>query len=74
MTRTVEQLRLSVEEDAVHARNGEFLIRRMSFLKRAETWAETEERRRVFWNVFLMDRFCSIATGYVFPFLLKIIC
>lgn len=63
MTRTVEQLRLSVEEEDSRHRNGEYLIRRMIFLREAENWVETEERRRVFWNVFLMDRFCSIATG-----------
>ncbi|KAH7134946.1 fungal-specific transcription factor domain-containing protein [Dendryphion nanum] len=63
MTRTVEQLRLSVEEDDDPSGEG-FLIRRMTFLRKPESWAETEERRRVFWNVFLMDRFCSIATGW----------
>lgn len=66
MTRTVEQLRLSVEEEEGRALEGEYLIRRMSFLRQAESWPEVEERRRVFWNVFLMDRFCSIATGYVY--------
>lgn len=64
MTRTVEQLRLSVEEEEERTMEGEYLIRRMSFLREPEFWPEAEERRRVFWNVFLMDRFCSIATGY----------
>ena len=63
MTRTVEQLRLSIEEEDRRSKDGEYLIRRMTFLRKAESWIETEERRRVFWNVFLMDRFCSIATG-----------
>jgi hypothetical protein len=83
MTRTVEQLQLSVEDDGVndYKANAEYLIRRMAFLKPPETWVEAEERRRIFWyehpgsdvtssndhrNVFLMDRFCSVATGY-FP-------
>lgn len=65
LTRSVEQLQLSVEdgeEDSL--RNGdEYLFRRMSFLKSVNNWVESEERRRVFWNVFLMDRFCSIGTG-----------
>ncbi|KAM5382540.1 hypothetical protein ACJZ2D_002544 [Fusarium nematophilum] len=64
MTRTVEQLRLSVEDeddDRYHARS---LIRRMAFLPPSASWWEAEERRRIFWNVFLMDRFCSIATGW----------
>ena len=68
MTRTVEQLQLSVEdgEDSKDQSKNEFLIRRMRFLRRPRTWIETEERRRVFWSVFLMDRFCSVATGYIF--------
>jgi hypothetical protein len=62
MTRTVEQLQLSVEDED-QPRPAEQLIKRMAFLPPAKTWIEREERRRVFWNVFLMDRFCSIATG-----------
>ncbi|CAK7212201.1 hypothetical protein SCUCBS95973_001364 [Sporothrix curviconia] len=72
MTRTVEQLQLSVEdEDQQHAASApsassraNALIRRIAFLPPARDWVELEERRRVFWNVFLMDRFCSIATGW----------
>lgn len=33
-------------------------------LRSAESWSEQEERRRVFWNVFLLDRFCSITMGW----------
>jgi hypothetical protein len=61
MTRTVEQLQLSVEDEADPA---VFMIQRMSFLPKPTSWSETEERRRKFWNVFLMDRFCSVATGW----------
>lgn len=66
MARTVEQLQLSIEEDSVHGRGrpGEALIRRMAFLKPSACWIEAEERRRVFWTVFLMDRFCSVSTGW----------
>jgi hypothetical protein len=66
MTRTVEQLRLSVEdEDGQWKKDAQaYLIQRMSFLRESENWVELEERRRVFWNVFLMDRFCSVATGW----------
>lgn len=63
MTRTVEQLQLSIEDEDKH-QPSEFLIKRMAFLPPAESWLEREERRRVFWTVFLMDRFCSIATGW----------
>ena len=65
MTRTVEQLQLSVEEED-QPQAAEFLIKRMGFLPPCKSWIETEERRRVFWNIFLMDRFCSIATGWNF--------
>jgi hypothetical protein len=65
MTRTVEQLQLSVEDED-QTQPAEFLIKRMAFLAPCKSWIEREERRRVFWNVFLMDRFCSIATGWNF--------
>ncbi|KAK1731423.1 fungal-specific transcription factor domain-containing protein [Colletotrichum acutatum] len=65
MTRTVEQLQLSVEdEDQPPA--AKHLIKRMAFLPLCRSWSEREERRRVFWNIFLMDRFCSVATGWNF--------
>ncbi|KAL1856445.1 hypothetical protein Daus18300_010712 [Diaporthe australafricana] len=68
MTRTVEQLQLSVEPaDEEHSPSADTFqnqIKRAAFLSRARDWSELEERRRVFWNVFLMDRFCSIATGW----------
>ncbi|KAI1370951.1 fungal-specific transcription factor domain-containing protein [Hypoxylon crocopeplum] len=64
MTRTVEQLQLSVEED--DQPSTKVMIKRMTFLPPARSWSEREERRRVFWNIFLMDRFCSIATGWNF--------
>jgi hypothetical protein len=66
MTRTVEQLRLSVEDEDHQSPSSasRTLIRRMAFLAPCSSWREVEERRRVFWNVFLMDRFCSITTGW----------
>jgi hypothetical protein len=66
MVGTVEQLQLDVEEDEIsRARNsGETLIRRMVFLTPSSSWSEAEERRRVFWAVFLMDRFCNVSTGW----------
>lgn len=66
MARTVEQLQLNVEnDDTLHARGEpKVLITRIAFLPPCRDWAEEEGRRRVFWNVFLMDRFCSIATGW----------
>ncbi|KAK1139930.1 hypothetical protein N8T08_011007 [Aspergillus melleus] len=66
MVGTVEQLQLNVEEDELYGSSnaGETLIRRMLFLTPSKSWSEAEERRRVFWTVFLMDRFCSVSTGW----------
>ncbi|KAI6087344.1 fungal-specific transcription factor domain-containing protein [Hypoxylon rubiginosum] len=67
MTRTVEQLQLSIEEDDQPTTAfGKVMIKRITFLPPARSWSEREERRRIFWNVFLMDRFCSISTGWNF--------
>lgn len=63
MTRTVEQLQLSVEDED-QPPTSKVLIKRMAFLPPCRNWSEHEERRRVFWNTFLLDRFCSIATGW----------
>lgn len=56
MTRTVEQLQLSVENET-KSRDGniEYLIRRMAFLNAPETWVEAEERRRIFWYLCPFD-------------------
>ena len=35
-----------------------------SLLQHTESWTELEERRRVFWNIFLLDRFCSVCMGW----------
>ncbi|CAG8250258.1 unnamed protein product [Penicillium salamii] len=66
MVGTVEQLQLDVEEDEISrsVNPGETLIRRMVFLTPPSSWSEAEERRRVFWAVFLMDRFCNVSTGW----------
>ncbi|KAJ5663323.1 hypothetical protein N7507_004054 [Penicillium longicatenatum] len=66
MVGTVKQLQLGVEEDILSQaqKTGENLIRRMVFLSPSKCWSEAEERRRVFWTVFLMDRFSSVSTGW----------
>ena len=33
-------------------------------LDRSKSWTEEEERRRVFWNIFNLDRFCSVSMGW----------
>ena len=61
LTRTVEYLQLSVESDD----HGEQpLLKPLPSLPKSRSWTETEERRRVFWNVFNLDRFCSVTTGW----------
>ncbi|KAL2016683.1 hypothetical protein VTK56DRAFT_3185 [Thermocarpiscus australiensis] len=61
MTRTVEYLQLTVEHNKTSRQP---LSRPFSSLGPANDWTEEEERRRVFWNVFALDRFCSIAMGW----------
>ena len=39
---------------------------RASVLPEAKTWIEDEERRRLFWSVFLLDRYATIATAFEF--------
>lgn len=69
MARTAEQLQLSVEDEGRPSRSGTTtasngVITRIAFLPPPKDWSEEEERRRVFWNIFMMDRFCSISTGW----------
>ncbi|KAF5702230.1 x-pro dipeptidyl-peptidase [Fusarium mundagurra] len=61
LSRTVEflQLTMDLEDDAAQP-----ICRPFSYLGPAKDWADQEERRRVFWNVFLLDRFCSITMGW----------
>ncbi|KAJ8132771.1 hypothetical protein O1611_g853 [Lasiodiplodia mahajangana] len=66
MARTIEYLQLSIEEtdNQRSPRQSQVLIERVTFLPPSQTWVEAEGRRRLFWNVFLMDRLCSVATGW----------
>ncbi|KAF7670608.1 zn2 cys6 dna-binding protein [Alternaria burnsii] len=66
MARTVEQLQLSTEDEdeANQRKDSHVLVKRMAFLRPCHDWSEAEGRRRVFWTIFLMDRFCSVATGW----------
>ncbi|KAH8811354.1 fungal-specific transcription factor domain-containing protein [Xylogone sp. PMI_703] len=61
LTRTVEYLQLTVEPDAIQEYS---LSSPLSLLNSAADWTEAEHRRRTFWNVFLLDRFCSLSTGW----------
>lgn len=61
LTRTVEYLQLSVEMDD-HER--EPVLKPLSSLTKTHNWTETEERRRVFWVIFLLDRYANC--GFTF--------
>ncbi|KAH7127947.1 fungal-specific transcription factor domain-containing protein [Dactylonectria estremocensis] len=60
MTRTVEYLQLTVEDDD---RKRQF-FKPLKSLPPPRDWIEEEERRRVFWNIFNLDRYCSMTTGW----------
>ncbi|KAJ5167570.1 uncharacterized protein N7482_006351 [Penicillium canariense] len=62
LTRTVEYLKLTVEDKVDPGRTT--ISRPFISLSPPESWVEEEERRRVFWNVFNLDRFCSVAMGW----------
>ncbi|KAJ9606333.1 hypothetical protein H2200_009294 [Cladophialophora chaetospira] len=61
LTRTVDYLQLTVEPSIDRSRP---LLEPLRCLDVPKDFAEAEERRRVFWNVFLLDRFCSVACGW----------
>ncbi|KAF2824123.1 hypothetical protein CC86DRAFT_447086 [Ophiobolus disseminans] len=61
LTRTVEYAQLAQEHDDGELRP---FCPPYASLRRTSDWTELEERRRVFWNVFLLDRFCSVTMGW----------
>lgn len=54
LTRTVEYLQLSVETDDSKERP---LLKPLSSIPPPENWTQDEERRRVFWTIFNLDRY-----------------
>ncbi|KAK1624043.1 hypothetical protein BDP81DRAFT_398997 [Colletotrichum phormii] len=61
LTRTVEYLQMSIEADH---QDKEPLLKPLPSIPPPQNWTEEEERRRVFWNIFNLDRFCSVTTGW----------
>ncbi|KAH6876390.1 hypothetical protein B0T10DRAFT_465294 [Thelonectria olida] len=61
LTRTVEYMKLSVETEDSQQRPA--VLPSTAFLAPPRGWIEEEERRRVFWNVFILDRFSSVLNG-----------
>ena len=57
LTRTVEYLQLSVEMDDPDEGPQ---LKPLSSIEPAQDWTQDEERRRVFWTIFNMDR-CALS-------------
>lgn len=61
MTRTVEYAQLAQEQEEGELRP---FSHPYAPLHHTSDWTEVEERRRVFWNIFLLDRLCSVTTAW----------
>lgn len=61
MTRTVEYMGLAQEQEDGGLRP---FFQPFACLQNTNDWTDIEERRRVFWNIFLLDRFCSVTMGW----------
>ncbi|CCF41954.1 hypothetical protein CH063_12076, partial [Colletotrichum higginsianum] len=60
LTRTVEYLQLSIESDH---QDKEPLLKPLPSIPPPQNWTEEEERRRVFWNIFNLDRWNTSLTS-----------
>ena len=61
LSRNVEYLQLAVESDETERHT---LSQPFVSLSPPSGWTEAEERRRVFWNAFNLDRLCSVSMGW----------
>ncbi|KAJ5765699.1 hypothetical protein N7520_005258 [Penicillium odoratum] len=61
LTRTVEYLQLIVEPADLPLQK-QPLLRPLMLLPLPRDWTESEEQRRLFWNVFLLDRLDNLKT------------
>ncbi|KAH6969351.1 fungal-specific transcription factor domain-containing protein [Fusarium avenaceum] len=61
LTRMVEYLQITVECEEADRSS---FSQPFTSLPPPQGWAEAEERRRVFWCVFKLDRFCSVTTAW----------
>ncbi|KAK2794112.1 hypothetical protein FQN52_009194 [Onygenales sp. PD_12] len=62
LTRTAEYLQLTVEGQELLDRKP--ISKPFCSLPQHESWVEAEERRRVFWSIFSLDRFSSVTMGW----------
>ena len=61
LTRTIDYLQLTTEPSPSPFGSPMAPVR---LVKPTHDWTELEERRRLFWVIFLLDRFCSVSTGW----------
>lgn len=68
ITRSVVQLGLSVETTSftVSPNYPSIYTLRAMVLPEPKTWIEEESRRRLFWMIYLLDRYATIATAFEF--------
>ncbi|EXJ93783.1 hypothetical protein A1O1_02176 [Capronia coronata CBS 617.96] len=68
ISRSMVQLGLAVESSSTLASPmyPSIATLRASVLPEPKSWIEDEERRRLFWAVFLLDRYATIATAFEF--------
>ncbi|RDW68801.1 Zn(II)2Cys6 transcription factor [Aspergillus mulundensis] len=61
LSRMVDYLQLTTEHDEAvqHPFSQPYRL-----LSAPTNWTEAEERRRIFWAVFVLDRFCSVSMGW----------
>ncbi|KAH9864319.1 hypothetical protein J1614_010253 [Plenodomus biglobosus] len=61
LTRTIDYMQLTTEPTSSQSGS---LMTPVRLVAPSNDWTELEERRRLFWIVFLLDRFCSVSTGW----------
>lgn len=68
ITRSVVQLGLSMEtySPAVAPQYASIYTLRAIVLPEPKDWIEEESRRRLFWMIYLLDRFATVATAFEF--------
>jgi hypothetical protein len=68
VTRSVVQLGLAVEATSsmVHPQYPSIYTLRAMVLPEPKDWIEEESRRRLFWMVYLLDRYATVATAFEF--------
>lgn len=62
LTRTIGYLQLTSEPST--ASQSSLLMKPVRLVQPSADWTELEERRRLFWVIFMLDRFCSVTTGW----------